>query len=550
MLEELDDTPDTNADKLIWAIVTNDMSTVGSIVSDSPETINMPNKHGELALNQAIRYNRVQAIDLLLMGEKLNVNGMGKDKITPLQEAAFQGDLATTKKLIRRNAKKDNFLNGLSPWHIAIWKKHYEVAEYWLQQGADVNSICEFYPDSDTYQQHKITPLHTAAIGEDIDFIYLLACHGADKNILTTEGKDAKTLFCTIHSGKQFEIDNKNYAPSEAFDMAFSKAQSDRLNEELESSVKALALFSESAKDTRKTNAKPVEIKGEFLTSFNEIIFGLVENLIEIKDESIKRLYLNIIFNPELSCNVIAKYSADLDPVFGEQFSILYCCLNPRKWSDPYMNTYKKFVIDSYVERSSESESGMINQAKETWLINYAEQLVKGLFEQNSIGKIILSEEERASQNSLLQSISTSLVGNAMPNESSVKELEEQKNQIEEIQKDEGYDSDIDFHNLMKVNDYNMSLWSKKTSRYSDDWQKIYKIIGHTATQRPRNEDKMFNIYCAIQYKQQHQCRWKELPQCFPSAATVKHYYYEWKSNTELTQLLKSLTTKKAAASM
>jgi len=541
MFEEIDDIPDTEADKLIWAIVTNDTLKAQEILADNPNTINTLNKHDELALNQAIRNKRSEVIGSMLLLKELKVNAMGGDNITPLQEAAFQGDLDTTEKLIRRKAKKDSFFNGLSPWHIAIWKEHYEVAEYWLKQGADVNSICEFYPDPDTYQQHKVTSLHCAAIGGDIDFIYLLAYHNADKEIVTVEGKDAKTLFCTIHAEKWFQIDNENYTPSEAFDMVFNRAQTDRLKEEPESPVKNLALFSMPAKDVRKTNAKPVEIEGEFLISFNEIILGLVENLIEIKDESVKRSYLNIIFNPELSCNVVAKYSADLDPIFGEQFGILYCCLNPKKWSDPYMTTYKKIVIDSY-----ELESSLLKQPKESWLIHYAEQFVKELFIQNDIVRITLTVEEESSQQSLLQSVSVNLTGNIIPTESSLKELEEQKKQIEEIQIDEGYDSDIDFHSLMKVADHNTSFWSRKTSRYSDDWRKIYEIIGHTPAQKPRNEDKIFNIFCAIQYKQQHQCRWKELPQCFPSSATVKHYYYEWKSNSAFIQLLKSINSRMA----
>ena len=462
MFEETHKTEETKADQFIWAIVTNDMKEVGEILKKEPDVVNMSNKYGELPLNQAIRNKRQRVIDLLLPLGQLDVNKAGRDNITSLQEAAFQGDLATTKKLIARQVTRNKFVKGLSPLHIAIWKGRYDIAQFLLQQNFDVNGICDVYPDPGVYQQSRVTPLHCAAIGGDIDFIYLLAEHKADRGILSTEKNDAKTLFCTIHSEEQFEIEDKTYTPAEAFDLAFSRAQEDRAEKEQQSSVKSPTLFSKPANNLTKKSVDPVKIEEESLTSFNEIILGLVENLIGIKDEDVKKLYLNILFKPNPSCSIVAKYSADLDPIFGEQFSILYCCLNPSKWNESYMVTYKKFLINNYVDRSFESRDEILRQSKETWLIQYAEQFVRDLFSKNNVMPVELTHEETLSQQSVLKSIADSLSGSTIPNESLLKELEEQKKQIEEIQEDEGYGSDIDFHNLIYITDDDTLLLRKK----------------------------------------------------------------------------------------
>jgi len=404
---------DTSTDDLIWQIMLDNEAKVRAILNSKKEIINNLNKHGELPLNKAIRDRRNAMIHLLFSHDNLDINAKDARNITPLQEAAFQDDLITVQKLISMRAEMKSFINGLSPLHIAIWKEHYDIADYVLEQGAEVDSICTIYP-GEQHDQHDVTPLHCAAMGGDIDFIYLLASYNVDENVLTREGYDAKTLFCSIHAEKTFQIDGEELSPFDAFEKTFERGRlfftQNAAKKNLEP-VKKLALFSSSLTSPKGTQASTelIEIKGELLTSFNEIILELIENIIEIKDEKIKRLYLHMLFNGNLSCKVVAKCSADLDRVIGEQFSILYCCLYPNKWQEPYMSSYKKFVIDSYVERSSESGKGETQLLKENWLMAHAKKFAEEVFAKNNLLQIELTEEESGVYQQLLSSLSSNL---------------------------------------------------------------------------------------------------------------------------------------------
>ena len=68
--------------------------------------------------------------------------------------------------------KKEGNASDMTPLHMAIFAKHYNVAKILIEHGADINA-------EDIY---GLTALHYAALNEDIDMCLWLLVQGANIN--------------------------------------------------------------------------------------------------------------------------------------------------------------------------------------------------------------------------------------------------------------------------------------------------------------------------------------------------------------------------------
>lgn len=253
-----------------------------------------------------------------------------------------------------------------------------------------------------------------------------------------------------------------------------------------------------------------------FFRSFNEIILDLLETFAETESD-VKNQLLNVLLKGELTCGVVAKYAADLDPLLGEKFSILYCCYNGSRWNDLYMKECKNVIFEDYDNPS--------DQSKRT-VIEYVKQFVIEFLKKNNMNQISMSVAETQAQSEKIGIISRSLREKETSFDTdALTELRQLKEDLGKIYLEEGSSAELQTRLSRNVPESQ----NKKISQYSEEWKQLYQIIGVSGVNKlPRDENKMFKIYSAIQYKLQHSCRWSELPREFPPSTTVKHYYREW----------------------
>jgi ankyrin repeat protein len=97
-----------------------------------------------------------------------------------IDAATEGGDMAAVQALYRRDhgvvGAKD--WDNLTPLHLAVLHKHYDVAVFLIDHGADVNAK----------SSKGITPLHFAAQGGDIRMVNLLIAHKADVKAVDSQG--------------------------------------------------------------------------------------------------------------------------------------------------------------------------------------------------------------------------------------------------------------------------------------------------------------------------------------------------------------------------
>ncbi len=297
------------------------------------------------------------------------------------------------------------------------------------------------------------------------------------------------------------------------------------------------------AKSSSSVSRLDSQIKGELLESFDELILGELEMLSDIKEESIKNFLVDAIFDSTLSTLEVAKYAFAIDPFIGKRLAILFCCLYPKKWEEPFIKEFKDSVIDSYVKRSLNEEDKKndfsIYERRVNWLKIYANNLVRRFFKEREISAIKLTSNKLTEKEETLNIIRN----NAAELSIEVESIEREKKLIEDIIKDENNSGVVHRSistqpsSLFKA--YNQvpiehEAW-KKLSLSDSRWKKIFDLIKYKPKGvGERSEQKMLRILSAILYKEENGCRWRELPQMFPPESMVRHYYYEWKNDNKL----------------
>ncbi|XP_072744431.1 ankyrin repeat and MYND domain-containing protein 2 isoform X2 [Anoplolepis gracilipes] len=111
--------------------------------------------------------------------------------LTDLQREIFtrisQNEVSELKTLLAQNKIKIDFVdeNGMSPLQHACYKGNKEIVQMILDQGADVNA-CQ--------HEHAYTALHFAALSGNADLCHLLMSHGARLTATNSVGRTAAQM--------------------------------------------------------------------------------------------------------------------------------------------------------------------------------------------------------------------------------------------------------------------------------------------------------------------------------------------------------------------
>ncbi len=286
-----------------------------------------------------------------------------------------------------------------------------------------------------------------------------------------------------------------------------------------------------------KTDAKQL-VKGELLESFNEILLGELEELTDIKEEDVRNLLIDILYE-DRPVEEVVKYVSEAEIDFGKRFAIIYCCLNPHRWEDSWMKDYKTAMLESYVDRSYDMTGKNSIKDKEfiEGLKDHANFVAKAFLDAKNIQKRTLTKPQLQKKEEILHRIANKSTEIEITED--VKLLEIEKNALKEIISNEG-EKNLRIVDIAKPSIVSSQIpinsW-KLTSSY-ERWNEIYDLIKETPKGHFRKPDKMLEIVRAVLYKEEKNCPWSELPRRnLPPSSTVRHYYYEWKVNGNLEKI-------------
>ncbi len=197
--------------KIVEAVKDGKLDEFVNLLLDDPDSINATSEKGETLLLLAIyRHNNLVVDALLENGYKENV-----------YELAALGEMDQIKQSLE---KDPSLLNSYAPdgfylLGLACFFGHNELAEYLIEQGADINQaannelkvapihaavaigdlplttkLLDKGADVNKTQQRNITALHAAAMGGHIEMVELLLGKGADKSQEMEGGRTAAAL--------------------------------------------------------------------------------------------------------------------------------------------------------------------------------------------------------------------------------------------------------------------------------------------------------------------------------------------------------------------
>ena len=129
----------------------------------------------------------IKAVSRELKRNPEMLNKFSPDGFTLLGFASFFGHLHLVKMLLEKgadtNIQSNNNLN-VAPIHSACSSSNYEIAQFLILNGANVNAR----------QLQGYTPLHTAAHNGNSELVKLLLDNGADPEATTDDGKTPYSL--------------------------------------------------------------------------------------------------------------------------------------------------------------------------------------------------------------------------------------------------------------------------------------------------------------------------------------------------------------------
>lgn len=148
---------------------------------------------------ESVIANDFIATKKFLAADKQLLNKHSRDGFTPLGFAAFFSRAQIAEYLINEGADVNIASNNdfkVAPIHSAVAAKSLQITQLLLDKGANPNAR----------QQSGVTPLHSAAHNNSIEIVKILLKAGADKSLKTTDGKNARDFAQEIDAKQIAEL--------------------------------------------------------------------------------------------------------------------------------------------------------------------------------------------------------------------------------------------------------------------------------------------------------------------------------------------------------
>ncbi|UCM86224.1 MAG: ankyrin repeat domain-containing protein [Rickettsia endosymbiont of Culicoides impunctatus] len=174
-------------------VICNDKKPMVEFLLNKGADVNVAAKDGGYPLHLAVNNNALELINLLVKYDDINARTTDEHKVTALWLAAQDGKLEIVKILADLGADLNivRVTTGMPPLHVAMQKKHPEVAEELLARGADVNIV-----DAGGW-----IALHWGVNLEDINIVKNILTKGTNINAKSIVG--ATSLFCDVSNGNK-----------------------------------------------------------------------------------------------------------------------------------------------------------------------------------------------------------------------------------------------------------------------------------------------------------------------------------------------------------
>lgn len=190
-----------NRTPLLLAIAQENKEIVELLIKNNAD-VNLKTSAGESALGLALKINNKELIEILLTaGVDINLHSQN---VSSLHWAVANNNYTVAEYLINRGSDvntvchyppREFFNTCCSPLHVAVKNQNKEMVELLLSNKADVNvkANCDettpcYVPMRDYFNR---TPLHIAVDKEDKIIVKILIKHKADVNLTTKTGETA-----------------------------------------------------------------------------------------------------------------------------------------------------------------------------------------------------------------------------------------------------------------------------------------------------------------------------------------------------------------------
>lgn len=200
----------------------NTTALIKELIKD-PSLLNFTDSRGASLLMLSFYFRNLELSDYIL----------SQKKPADIYESVVANDMVGTKKLLKANRQLLNLhsKDGFTPLGFAAFFNRAQIAEYLVNEGADVNIasnndfkvaplhsavaakslvitqlLLEHGADPNVQQQNDVTPLHAAAHNNSIDIVKALLAAGAKKDLRTKDGKNARDFALEIDAKQIAEL--------------------------------------------------------------------------------------------------------------------------------------------------------------------------------------------------------------------------------------------------------------------------------------------------------------------------------------------------------
>ena len=201
---------------------------IAKVLLDHGAKVNLSDIYGFTALSYSVGKGHLNMAKYLLYKGANAKLVPKKRQMTPLMQAAYNGNLQIIKVLLNNGAKVNLTDNGITALNFAIVNGHFNIVKYLLSKGANVNLkikkgttslmlavekenfaivnlLIKNNADINSTNKEGITALMFAALKGYLPTVKALVMHGADVNAI---GKDNITALFFARAENHWEIAN------------------------------------------------------------------------------------------------------------------------------------------------------------------------------------------------------------------------------------------------------------------------------------------------------------------------------------------------------